>query len=392
MVYLTLRFEKDSSLTFRGTSSVMKILQEEEKVKCAPSHETCIQWNLKIGLYKLLRAKQHTTKWCWIVDHVIGEGPLKCLVILGVPLNLINEREDLTLALSDVEPFGIVPMAHTTGKDVKNALMMVSESTGVIPCTILSDHGSDLWLGIKEFCKENGQRTVEFYDVCHKVAIELRKCFEKDPDWDDFRAKVTHTKKLLFSTNGVRYAPPNQRRKARYQNVDIIVGWANKILNLEDQIPLNIRDKLNWLFERQDKIKLWSQWIEIGKNVREEIRCRGFGEGAADRLATRLIPIDMTRSSENLACTLIDFVSVESEKLSCSKKVIGTTELIESLFGCFKRTKAGVWDRYGGIGRLILTMASRVGEMTLNVVKSALETVKTTDVNSWLYRSLCKIN
>ena len=40
--------------------------------------------------------------------------------------------------------------------------------------------------------------------------------------------------------------------------------------------------------------------------------------------------------------------------------MIGTTEPIESLFGYYKRAKDNLWDQRGGVGRLILSMASRV--------------------------------
>lgn len=122
----------------------MKILYEEETIHKAPSHETCIQWNLKIGLYKLQREKKYANDWCWIVDHVLGSGPLKCLAVLGIPLNVLHEKNDLTLSLCDLEPFGLVPMAHTTGNDVKNALHQISARTEIVPRSIVSDHGSDL--------------------------------------------------------------------------------------------------------------------------------------------------------------------------------------------------------------------------------------------------------
>lgn len=64
--------------------------------------------------------------------------------------------------------------------------------------------------------------------------------------------------------------------------------------------------------------------------------------------------------------------------------MIGTTEPLESLFGSFKRTKEGVWDGFGGVGRLILSMASHVGEITEEIVKSSLETVTIKNVKEWI--------
>lgn len=366
----------------------MKILNDDNTIHKSPSHETCIQWNLKVGLYKLQKDKKHVTDWCWIVDHVLGSGPIKCLAVLGIPLNVLHNRDNLTLSLSDLEPFGLIPMARTKGNDVYRALLQISSRTGIIPRSIISDHGSDLWLGIKHYCKEYGNKTVEHYDVCHKVAVELKKLFLSDPHWNKFCEKAAQSKRELFNTEMVRYAPPNQRRKSRYQNTNILVCWAVRMLNDKEQIPITALKKLGWIFDYEKEISLWYQWITIGQETRDEIRQRGFGKGAEQRLADRLLPMNMTKISENLACSLIDYVAFESSKLSGSEKSLGSTEVIESLFGYYKYTKAGLSDSYCGIGRLILTMASRVGELSRDFVKTALETVRIQDVSNWLGNSL----
>lgn len=385
-VYFALKLKNDS-LTFRSASSAMKILNENETIHKAPSHETCIQWNLKVGLYKLQREKR-ATDWCWIADHVLGNGPLKCLGVFGVPLDVLHNRDDLTLSLSDLEPFGLIPMAHTTGNDVHRALLQISSATGIIPRSIISDHGSDLWLGIKNYCKEYGNTTIEHYDVCHKVAIELKKLFLSDLHWNKFCEKAAQAKRELYNTEGVRYAPPNQRRKSKYQNTDILVGWAVRMLNCKEQVPLSVMNKLGWMFDFQEEIEVWSQWIAIAQETRNEIRQRGFQEDAKERLADKLLSMKISKTSERFACNLIDYVGFESSKLSINEKSLGSTEVIESLFGYYKNTKAGLWDSYCGVGRLILTMASRVGELSAEFIKNALEAVRTRDVVDWLGKSL----
>ena len=156
---------------------------------------------------------------------------------------------------------------------------------------------------------------------------------------------------------------------------------------MEEEIPLKFKEKLQWVFDAREKIEIWSQWIEIAKHTREEIICRGFDKATEERLGVRLAPLSMTRTSEDLACRLIDYAAFESEKLSEGERTLGSTEAIESLFGSYKRIKNGLWDRYGGIGRLILSMASRVGEMSRDVVHQALEKIRTIDVNNWISES-----
>lgn len=366
----------------------MHILSTHNTIAKAPSHETCIQWNLKVGLYKLQRDKRGINDWCWIVDHVLGSGPMKCLAVLGVSKSVLQKKGDLTVCLEEVEPFGLIPMSRSTGNEVNDALLQISAQTGIIPQNIISDHGSDLWLGIKNYCKEQGNKTVEHYDVCHKVAVELKKLFLSDPLWSRFCELAAQAKRELYNTNGVCYAPPNQRRKSRYQNTDILIGWASKTLAHKEQIPLFAFNKLKWVFEYQEAIMHWQQWIEIAQETRNEIRKHGFGDSAEYRLTQKLLSIEMSKTSENLACNFIDYIAFESNKLSYGEISLGSTEVIESLFGFYKHAQAGLWDSCGGIGRLILTMASRVGELSKEIVQTALESVRILDVKNWLKNSL----
>ena len=376
--------EKEAHLHYRGVSSVMQLWQEDNKINRAPSHETCIQWDLKVGLYKLQRAKAKDTPWCWMVDHVIGEGYTKCLAVIGVPMNDLINKTDLTLSLSQLEPFGLVPMTSSNGKKVEEALNKISSETGIQPEAIVSDHGADLFLGIKEYCKNSNGQTIEIYDVCHKVALELKYLLAVDQDWATFCVKAAETKRLLYSTQGVDFAPPNQRRKGRYMNVDILISWANRILTQKHEIPENVLEKLCWVWENQDKIAIWSQWIEIAKQSRSLIRQNGFHTCASESLEAKLINIPMEESSKCLLDRMLTYITFESNKIRNNYRMIGTTEPLESLFGHFKRVKSGLWDGQGGVGRLILSMASRVGEITEELVKNGLEYITTSGVNNWL--------
>jgi len=68
--------------------------------------------------------------------------------------------------------------------------------------------------------------------------------------------------------------------------------------------------------------------------------------------------------------------------------MIGTTEPLESLFGHYKYVKNNLWDGRGGVGRLILSMASRVGEITEDLIEASLEYATVKEVNSWLKSGL----
>lgn len=367
----------------------MGVLFGEEKIDRVPTHETCIQWDLKIGLHKLNRAKDNSSDWCWIIDHVIAQGSTKCLAVMGVRCDVLKQRNNWTLSLQDLEPFGLIPMHRSTGEEVSKALYGISQKTGVVPSSILSDRGSDLWLGIKEFQKLVGGDVVALYDVCHKIALEYEKLFGNDLDWTMFKEKANYSKKQLCCTSGVVFAPPAQRKKARYHNVDIIINWAMKILQYDGEWDDKVFEKVKWVFSYETQIARWNQWIEIGKHVRDQVRRNGLSSDTEGLIIECLSPLSMVESSHKLACDLIDFVSNESSQLSSGRIAPGSTEVIESLFGYFKYVKNGMWDANGGIGRLILTMASRAGELTSELVKCALDNIQQKELVKWFESCYC---
>jgi hypothetical protein len=384
-----MKWKQCASMRFRNISSAMKVLQNEEKIDRAPSHETCIQWDLKIGLHKLNRFKESSNDWCWIVDHVIAQGSVKCLAVMGIRCDVLKQRNNWTLSLQDLEPFGLVPMYRSTGAEVAKALCNLSQKTGIIPSSLLSDRGSDLCLGIREFQKMTGGSIVSLHDICHKIALEYEKLLKNDADWNEFKEKANYSKKQLHCTSGVTFAPPAQRKKARYHNVDIIIDWAIKLLQYNGKWDDKVYEKLKWVFNYEKKITEWNQWVEIGRHTRDQVRRSGFGSDTEKLLIERLLPLPMVESSHQLTCKLIDFVAEESSRLPPGQNAPGTTEVIESLFGYFKHVKNGLWDRNGGIGRLILTMASRVGELTSELVRNALCKIQQKELVKWLNDCYC---
>lgn len=379
-----MKWKQEAAMRFRGISSAMNVLYQEAKVNRVPSHEICIQWDLKIGLHKLNRPKHTTSDWCWIIDHVIAQGSTKCLAIMGVRCDVLHQKNDWTLTLQDLEPFGLIPMHRSTGEEVSKALYGVAQRFGIVPKYILSDRGSDLLLGIKEFQKITRSNVVVLYDICHKIAREYEKLFTDNPDWDEFKEKANYCKKQLHCTYGVSFAPPAQRKKARFLNVDIIIGWAMKMLQYNGPWDEKVHEKIKWIYDYEKQIVMWNQWVEVGKHFRDQLRISGFGAETEGLIIERISSLSMVESTQQLAHTLLDFVSQEASKLSFGEKTPGTTEVIESLFGYFKYVKNGLWDEHGGIGRLILTMASRVGELTSELIQKALNDIRQRDLKEWL--------
>lgn len=108
-------------------------------------------WLLRVGSYKLTRAKEQAEDWVWMVAQVGQRGAEKCLVIVGVRLSAWSEEGDY-LTHADVEPVALCPVTQSNGEVGYQQVEEARKHTGV-PREMLSDQGSDLHKGIRQFCQ-----------------------------------------------------------------------------------------------------------------------------------------------------------------------------------------------------------------------------------------------
>jgi len=189
----------------------------------AASYYSVRLWLLRLGLYQLSRPKVQADDWIWIMDHTMQLGERKCLIVVGLRQSAWNAKQRV-LSHEDVELIDLVPVTESNGKVVYRQLKAAAAKTGV-PRAIVSDHGSDLHAGIEQF-RQAHPTTAWLYDVKHKTACLLKHALEQDASWQVFVEKVHRFKQQVSLTPLAALAPPQQRSKARYMNVDVLVDWA----------------------------------------------------------------------------------------------------------------------------------------------------------------------
>jgi len=173
-------------LSFTGTANAMEVFHLQGKINRAPAPETCIQWEIKFGLFKLMRPKVAADDWIWIADHVVSKGVHKCLVVLGVRMSTLSQKDDLTVSYEDVEPLGIVPMKTSNGELMEAEFeAILNANHGIPPLAIVKDHGSDLRCGGKLFSKVHPD-VINIYDVPHKIARLYEYQLKDDEVWVKF--------------------------------------------------------------------------------------------------------------------------------------------------------------------------------------------------------------
>ena len=365
----------------------MEFFHGQNKLDRAPAVETCIQWEMKFGLYKLTRPKEAADDWIWIADHVVSKGVHKCLVILGVRMSNLLKKDDLTINFEDVEPLGIVPMKTSNGGLVQAELLTILEANhGIPPLALVKDHGSDLRCGGRLFCEAHPD-VIDVYDVPHKIACLYEHQLRDDELWGSFTKKCADFKKQVQLTEYSNIAPPNQRSKARYHNIDVLVDWSTDQLLHFEELSLGEQKKLQWLKEYKAGLEYWEQLVCIGRITRNYIRKNGLWVDCYEQLGDHLMEMKFCPQADEFASELVDFIEEQGSRVPEGKRVIGSSEIIESLFGKHKSVSE---KGPKPMGRLILSMASRVGERpTEALVETAFGQIKERDVTKWLENAFC---
>ena len=387
-IWLFIKLVLSSVTSLRSCSRILElVLPFFGYTFACPSWYAGRFWLLRLGYYKLMRAKAQADDWVWIIDHTVQLGQEKCLLILGVRLS--DLPSDLTLKHEDVEPIALYPVTSSTGEVVFEQLEETIEKTG-LPRAIVADQGSDVKAGIESFVQAHPS-TSHLYDIKHKTAALLKTHLQHDETWKSFTQQASQMKSQVQQTALAFIAPPNQRTKARYMNLEVLVRWGKRALVLLDQIEKKadtresyekIKLKLGWLSQYREPLKAWDEICQVTITAESFVRKQGLWNGCDVDLSKRFDFAISSPTAIQIREQLLAFVKNESLKAKPNERLLGSSEIIESAFGKMKRLEHD--QAKSGFTGLILGTAAIVSHTTQEVVTKAMETVPTKKVIEWI--------
>jgi hypothetical protein len=393
MMGLFLALVLSAAVSLRGASRVLELWSTVfELPEAAPAWYTGRLWLLRVGYYKLTRPKAQATDWVWIIDHTIQLGVQKCLVILGVRLSALPPP-GTCLRHEQVEPIALYPVQTSTGEVVYQQLTEAIAHTGV-PREILSDGGSDLQAGVAQFQQAHPE-TQAIYDIKHKTALVLKHELAEEGLWKAFTQQAAQTKQRVQQTPLAFLAPPTQRRKARYMNVDILLRWGTTVLAYLAQprqpgrgqvTAEQLAESYGWLQDFRAPLRDWGELLQIVDTTNQWVRSQGLYPGCAQALAPQVTVLACTARGQRVAQHLLAFVETEAAKAAPQERFLGSSEVIESVFGKFKRLEQH--QAHSGFTGLVLAVGAMVSTTTQEVIQKALETVPTRQVRQWCQQHL----
>jgi hypothetical protein len=402
LVRLALTWACEAHTSYRGIALIFASLRGVVAA-VGPCAETIRQWLLRVGLFLLRRSLPRCSDWVFLVDLTIQLGTHKCLVILGVPLSLLR-RKGYSPDHHDVYVLSLQVLTRCNGKIVSGHLNTVSNRVGV-PVQILSDHGGDVLAGIRLFRQKNRhhRHVVETYDLTHGLAILLKNQLAPDPRWVAFVKACQSTRQQLQQTAGSFLQPPAWRSKARFLNLASHLRWANDMLALlgggvagilsqqlggsEVETKQWLEAKLGWLRGYAGEVRVWSSFQKVIETAEEEIKRRGLCRTSWLSIKHRLAG-ESNPSGKEMAFRrqVFSFVRKEGAKVPVRQRYLGSTDVLESLFGKYKDLADQAPSRE--ITANVLMIPMLVTPLTPELLRQALETVREQDVEQWLEEHL----
>lgn len=348
---------------------------------------------LKFGLFKLTKKKEVANDWIILIDFKVQAGSQKCCVILGVRLSELMKkreiRENLCLTLEDMEPLRIELMEKSSGEKVAEILEDITKEIGPA-MQVIADHGGDVNKGTRIYCEAH-KETINTYDITHKLACLLKSEVKDDEAWNEIITLMNDSKLKTKQSPEACLSPPRRTEKARFMNADMQIDWLEEMVHLlKEELPnfldiKRVKDKLGWVLRFEETIEVYVEIAVIIRESRNLIRNEGLHRQSyveLFKLLRKKFSDKLSSRALNFAKKVVEFLKAEGRRIPHGKVFLGSSEIIESLFGKYKqieeRTKATK-----SITASILSIAAMLGSNTAEMVSGALTTISMKTIQSW---------
>lgn len=346
---------------------------------------------MQVGYYKLKRAKTIASDWMVLIDASIQMGEKKCILALGCRAASLRKIKNRTLVLEDLEILSMRIVSTFNGEVIAEMLTEIASDVGKITA-ICSDRGTEILRGIKLF-QIISPETRQIGDTAHRVSNLLKATLDKAPRWKKFREILTLARRKMQNSLIPGALPPSPREKARYMNVGLMIIWAGDMLVLLDHGISNpgldikeLRKYLGWLLAYRDDIDYWNRLISIGVAARHVVRQEGIHTNIVDSFEQAISSVKMGVRELQFADYLTASLLTQSKGVKFGECFIGSTEILESLFGKIKYMERE--QRAFGFTSLLFAAMAAVGPLDKKTVAEAMEHVKRSDIDAWVAKEI----
>jgi len=153
------------------------------------------------------------------------------------------------------------------------------------------------------------------------------------------------------------------------------------ILQVADKGRRRFQDKLGWLKGYQDSLPVWTTILAMTRSLESQIKKEGLSQTSLSKwdaaFSQSSVPDNLIPIHQKIRDYLIEQCSVIPE----GEIFLGTSDVIESIFGKYKLFSQRCPIKEMGV--MVLTIVLVTTHFTVDLIKQALETVRSKDVKIW---------
>jgi hypothetical protein len=136
-----------------------------------------------------------------------------------------------------------------------------------------------------------------------------------------------------------------------------------------------------WLSTYQPELDTYADMVTIVQTVETQLKTEGLHRHSLTTWSQTMTTHLLTERGQNLKQKVSDYLAEEGNQIPEEEILLGTSDVIESLFGKYKifSSKRPLKD----IGASILTIPLSTLKMTGDLVQQAMEAIRSLDVHAW---------
>jgi hypothetical protein len=179
-------------------------------------------------------------------------------------------------------------------------------------------------------------------------------------------------------------------------NVGELVAWGGRIVRYleEEGSPRQgwdrqrVEQAVGWVRQYRQELEQWRQGVEVGTITEEFVKTHGVSASGAQQLQHRPAATGTLPRTQQPCAEFVQFVTEEGAKAKVGERLVGSSEVLESSFGKWKRLEGEQARR--GLTGLVLALGALVAPTPAEVIRQALTTVPTKTVLTWCREKLGK--
>jgi len=170
-----------------------------------------------------------------------------------------------------------------------------------------------------------------------------------------------------------------------------LIDWGIRLLQFFDSEKINDltaadRAKLEWIKQYQFSLPNYQYYKELCESALDLVHEKGYFLNASQEFCKRVEYLSVAKKKDyrfiNFKNKIKAILQKEGEKIPYGAHYLGSSEILESLFGKFKYIEDN--QASSGLSSLVLSIPALVGKLDESIVQGALETISCFDIDTWI--------